>query len=96
MDIFLLSSHLSLYVNKTLDEIPAPEIAYEQLHDVADNIPPIDNKAIMMMLIGRDITLAHHKLDQKVLSDNLSYGKELHLGRNLLFVKWPSVSGAKL
>lgn len=68
------------------DEIPTPEIAlhYEHLRGIANYIPPIDNKAEIMMLIGRDITIAHHVLDQKVLPGNLPYAQKLHLGWTII------------
>lgn len=58
-----------------------------------------------MMLIGRDITIAHHVLDQKVGPGNLPYAQKLHLGWTIIgetclgkvqMVKWSSVCNAAM
>ncbi|XP_033752106.1 uncharacterized protein LOC117335931 [Pecten maximus] len=64
------------------DEIPTPEVAenYAHLRDVAKCIPPIDNTAHILMLIGRDVIRAHHVLDQRIGPSNTPYAQKLPLG----------------
>jgi hypothetical protein len=64
------------------DEIPTPEIAqcYQHLCDIAGQIHPIDNDADILLLIGRDVTDAHHVLDQRVGPMNSPYAQKLRLG----------------
>ncbi|XP_062572713.1 uncharacterized protein LOC134234663 [Saccostrea cucullata] len=63
------------------EEIPTPEVAlyYEHLHDIADHIPPIDPNAEILLLIGRDVTKAHHVLDQRIGFGNQPYAQKLSL-----------------
>lgn len=41
-------------------------------------------KAEIMMLIGGNLTVAHHVLDQKVAPGNLPYAQKLHLGWTII------------
>ena len=64
------------------DEIPTPVVAesYEHLHDLVPHIPPIDDNAQIMMLIGRDVIMAHHVMDQRIGPGNTPYAQKLPLG----------------
>ncbi|XP_048764717.2 uncharacterized protein LOC125672561 [Ostrea edulis] len=64
------------------DEIPSKSVArhYSHLADIQDYIPEIDTGANIEILIGRDLTTAHHVLDQRVGQDGLPFGQKLPLG----------------
>ncbi|XP_061170947.1 uncharacterized protein LOC133180435 [Saccostrea echinata] len=68
------------------EEIPTPDVAlhYEHLHDIADHIPPVDPNAEILLLIGRDITKAHHVLDQRIGLGNQPYAQKLSLGWTII------------
>lgn len=68
------------------EEIPTPDVAlhYEHLHDIAVHIPPIDPNAKIMLLIGRDVTKAHHVLDQRIGFGNQPYAQKLSLGWTII------------
>jgi len=63
-------------------EIPTPDVAKEYLHlrDIADSIPPIDETAKILLLLGRDIVQVHRVFDQRVGPGNSPYGQKLSLG----------------
>ncbi|CAG2253903.1 unnamed protein product [Mytilus edulis] len=63
-------------------EIATPAIArhYKHLHDIEQFIPELDRNAEVMLLIGRDVTAAHHILDQRIGKDNEPYAQRLRLG----------------
>ena len=63
-------------------EIATPYIAfyYPHLNDIAENIPPVDDNAHILWLIGRDVIEAHHVLDQRIGPRNSPYAKRLPLG----------------
>jgi hypothetical protein len=50
------------------------------LHDLAGIIQPLDDSCQILLLIGRDLPVAHHVLDQKVGSDRDPYAQQLKLG----------------
>ena len=66
------------------DEIPSPEVArqYSHLEGVATNIPPLIQDASIDLLIGRDLTPAHHVQDQITnhKHDKLPFAQRLPLG----------------
>ncbi|XP_071098015.1 uncharacterized protein [Haliotis cracherodii] len=64
------------------EEIPVPEVAmhYNHLKDIANCIPPLDNDAQILLLIGRDLIEAHHVLDQRIGPNKTPYGQKLSLG----------------
>jgi hypothetical protein len=64
------------------NEIPHPEVAkaYPHLRDIADYIPPLCDKADILLLIGRDLPDAHHVLDQCTGGPGDPFGQKLHLG----------------
>ncbi|XP_062583176.1 uncharacterized protein LOC134244932 [Saccostrea cucullata] len=64
------------------EEIPTPEVAqnYAHLLDIAQYIPPLDDGAQIMLLIGRDVIQAHHVLDQRIGPANAPYAQKLPLG----------------
>lgn len=64
------------------DEIPTPEVAslYRHLEDISYLIPPIDNQADMLILIGRDLPEIHHVMDQRIGPKNTPYAQCLPLG----------------
>ncbi|CAG2230743.1 unnamed protein product [Mytilus edulis] len=63
-------------------EIATPAIArhYKHLQDIEQFIPELDRNAEVMLLIGRDVTAAHHILDQRIGKDNEPYAQRLRLG----------------
>ncbi|XP_063406647.1 uncharacterized protein LOC134690610 [Mytilus trossulus] len=63
-------------------EIATPAIArhYKHLQDIEQFIPELDGNAEVMLLIGRDVTAAHHILDQRIGKDNEPYAQRLRLG----------------
>ena len=63
-------------------EIPTPEVAqqYEHLNDIAHFIPPVDENANILLLLGRDIIMAHQVLDHRIGPGNSPYGQKLNLG----------------
>lgn len=64
------------------EEIPTPEVAryHEHLKDIADEIPPYDPDAPILLLISRDMIAAHHVLDQRIGRSNTPYAQKLRLG----------------
>ena len=64
------------------EEIPTQEVAqnYAHLLDIAQYIPPLDESAQIMLLIGRDVIQAHHVLDQRIGPANTPYAQKLPLG----------------
>jgi hypothetical protein len=64
------------------EEIPTPEVAlyHAHLNDIAQHIQPLDNEADILLLIGRDLTEAHHVLDQRIRPGRSPYAQRLSLG----------------
>ncbi|XP_033761536.1 uncharacterized protein LOC117343299 [Pecten maximus] len=64
------------------EEIPTPEVAtnYQHLVDISDCIPPLAVNTEILLLIGRDLLIAHHVLEQKVGPPEQPYAQRLHLG----------------
>ncbi|XP_071100525.1 uncharacterized protein [Haliotis cracherodii] len=64
------------------DEIPTPDVAlhYPHLVDIADNIPPVDESADILLLIGRDLIQAHHVYDHRIGQGKTPYAQKLPLG----------------
>ena len=52
------------------DEIPTPDIVrhHKHLEDLAHVIPHLDPEAKIMMLVGRDLPIVHHVLEQRISS----------------------------
>jgi hypothetical protein len=78
--------HLSLptliecdHIPDNRDEIPTPQVVQNHfhLHDLAGTIQPLDDSCQILLLIGRDLPVAHHVLDQKVGSDRGPYAQQL-------------------
>ncbi|XP_056006873.1 uncharacterized protein LOC125665314 [Ostrea edulis] len=69
-------------ISNNRDEIPSKSVArhYSHLADIQDYIPEIDTGANIDILIGRDLTTAHHMLDQRVGQDGLPFGQKLPFG----------------
>ncbi|CAC5372170.1 unnamed protein product [Mytilus coruscus] len=63
-------------------EIATSAIArhYKHLQDKEQFIPELERNAEVMLLIGRDVTAAHHILDQRIGKDNEPYAQHLRLG----------------
>lgn len=63
-------------------EIPTREVAiyHPHLSKIADLIPPIDDSANILLLIGRDLLRAHHVLDQIRGTSSQPYAQQLPLG----------------
>ena len=63
------------------DEIPTPEVvaAYPHLRDIVDFIPPLDEEAEILLLIGRDVIEAHYVHDQRI-GETSPYAQRLSLG----------------
>ena len=64
------------------NEIPTPDITrhYPHLQNLESRIPPLDDDAQIMLLVGRDLLKAHHVLDQRIGSDSAPYAQKLPLG----------------
>lgn len=63
-------------------EIPTPEITqyYPHLRPVANNIPPLDDSAPILLLLGRDILSLHKVREQCNGPHNSPYAQRLDLG----------------
>ena len=63
------------------EEIPTPEVTmnYPHLVDITGNILPMDENCQILLLIGRDLIVAHHVLDQRVGKPNTSYAGRLKI-----------------
>ncbi|KAL4009046.1 hypothetical protein ACER0C_002898 [Sarotherodon galilaeus] len=63
-------------------EIPSPEIAQHHPHllPVADNIPPVDHHAPILLLLGRDVIRVHKVREQINGPNNAPYAQKLDLG----------------
>ena len=63
-------------------EIPTRDVAlrYDHLVDVADKFPPLDDKAKILLLLGRDVIPAHYVLDQRLGNDGEPFAQRLKLG----------------
>ena len=64
------------------NEIPTPDITrhYSHLQNIESTIPPLDDDAQIVLLVGRDLLKAHHVLDQRTGSDSAPYAQKLPLG----------------
>ena len=64
------------------NEIPTPDVAQHHTHlkDIAKHIPPLDNYANILLLLGRDLPEAHHVLDQRIGMLGSPYAQKLRLG----------------
>ena len=69
------------------EEIPTPQVALHHQHllDIASYIPPLDRKADILVLIGRDLPEAHHVLDQRIEKKG---SRILHMDRSLDLDGW--------
>lgn len=63
-------------------EIPTPECAqyFPHLRPIADKIPPLDSRAPILMLLGRDILSLHKVREQRNGPHNSPYAQRLDLG----------------
>ncbi len=64
------------------EEIPTPDVVqyHHHLQDLVDLIPPLDEDAEILLLIGRDLIDAHHVLDHRIGPPNSPYAQKLPLG----------------
>ncbi|XP_052819918.1 uncharacterized protein LOC128245732 [Mya arenaria] len=64
------------------DEIPTSQIAtqFGHLKGIASKIPPLDEKAEILLLIGRDLIAAHHVHEQITSPKNEPFAQRLGLG----------------
>ena len=64
------------------EEIPTPEVAkyHDHLSDIADEIPPYDPSAPILILIGRDMIAARNVLDQRIGQSNSPNAQKLRFG----------------
>ncbi|VDH90930.1 Hypothetical predicted protein [Mytilus galloprovincialis] len=64
------------------EELPTPDIAirYNHLKEMADNLSPLDPDCKIMLLIGMDMTEAHHVLEQIIGPRNALFAQKLPLG----------------
>ena len=67
-------------------EIPTPNIAkaYPHLRNISSLIPEIDNSAEISLLIGRDMTQAHHVLSQRIGAPQEPFAQRLLLGWTII------------
>ena len=67
-------------------EIPTPDVAsaYRHLEDIAPYLPDLDDSADILLLIGRDMILAHHVLDQREGDSKQPFAQKLHLGWTII------------
>lgn len=63
-------------------EIPTPDIArhHPHLRAIADHIPPLDDTAQILLLLGRDILRVHKVRQQRNGPHNAPYAQRLDLG----------------
>ena len=63
-------------------EIPVPEVAhhYPHLYDIETAIPPMNNEAEILLLIGRDLIESHHVLAQRLGPSRTPCAQRLSLG----------------
>ena len=64
------------------EEIPTSNSAKQHTHlvSIASNIPPVDESAEILLLIGRDLPQAHYVSDQRTGPKGSPYAQKLHLG----------------
>ena len=64
------------------EEIPTPNVAVHHPHlsGIAHEIPPLDEEAEILLLIGRDLIDVHHVHDQRIGRRNTPYAQKLGLG----------------
>lgn len=64
------------------DEIPSPKVAevYSHLKNIAAFIPPVQESAEILLLIGRDLLPAHHVLEQRIGPMHAPFAQRLRLG----------------
>jgi len=62
------------------DEIPTPEVTLHHHHLANIPIPPLDPDSNILLLIGRDLTEAHHVHEQRTGPRNSPFAKRLGLG----------------
>lgn len=69
-------------IQNAREEIPVPEVArhHSHLQNIEAYIAPMDRKAEILLLIGRDLPQAHHVLDQRTGPGNSPYAQKLSLG----------------
>ncbi|XP_023930308.1 uncharacterized protein LOC106157407 [Lingula anatina] len=79
---FVLPEIIECDIPKNRSEIPTPEVAmqYDHLSSLSEKIPPLNPKAEIGLLIGRDLIEAHHVQDQLLGSKNHPFGQKLPLG----------------
>lgn len=67
------------------NEIATPDIAkrFPHLANIASHIPELDPEAKILLLIGRDLIIAHHVLDQRI-SHDAPYAQKLSLGWTII------------
>lgn len=67
------------------NEIATPDIAkrFPHLANIASHIPELDPQAKILLLIGRDLIIAHHVLDQRI-SHDAPYAQKLSLGWTII------------
>ena len=70
------------HIPDSREEIPTPDVArrYAHLHDIETHINPVDQDAEILLLIGRDLTEAHHVHDQRIGLDHMPFAQKLSLG----------------
>ena len=63
-------------------EVATPSVAraYPHLRKIANYIPELQETASVLLLIGRDLPMAHHVLAQVLGHENDPYAQQLHLG----------------
>ncbi|XP_062587040.1 uncharacterized protein LOC134248654 [Saccostrea cucullata] len=73
------------HIPNNRDEIATPALArrFQHLSDIACHIPELDSKAKILLLIGRDLIVAHHVHDQRI-SHNAPYAQKLSLGWTII------------
>ncbi|XP_038077337.1 uncharacterized protein LOC119745185 [Patiria miniata] len=62
------------------DEIPTPDVTKVYDHLKGVNIPEIDNNCTATLLIGRDVSEAHHVLEQRIGPPDTPFAQKLKLG----------------
>jgi hypothetical protein len=80
-----LTVHVSLNAIKfrnSKQEVATPALArhYEYLQDLEQYIPKYDTDSDTLLLIGRDLIVAHHVLDHRIGKDNEPFAYRLRLG----------------
>lgn len=72
------------YIPSSREEIPTPEVKnyFDHLADV--EIPPLNDDASILLLVGRDVPEAHHIIEQRTGPKGTPFAQKLGLGWTII------------